>query len=49
MLRSSSGDATSLLQAWSEGDPGALDRLTPIVYDELSRLARRNLGREWSP
>ena len=32
---------TVLLQQWSEGDPGALELLTPIVYDELRRLAAR--------
>jgi hypothetical protein len=36
---STSIDVTALLQAWSDGDRGALDRLTPIVYDELRRLA----------
>lgn len=35
-----------LLRAWSEGDQGALETLTPIVYDELRRLARRYLKRE---
>jgi len=45
-VASSSSDVTALLQAWSEGDRGALDRLTPIVYDELRRLARRYLRRE---
>jgi RNA polymerase sigma-70 factor (ECF subfamily) len=34
------GDISTLLRAWSEGDQGALARLTPIVYDELHRLAR---------
>jgi hypothetical protein len=36
---------TSLLRAWSDGDRGALDRLTPIVHNELHRLARRYLSR----
>jgi RNA polymerase sigma factor (TIGR02999 family) len=40
------GDVTKLLRAWSEGDQGALERLTPIVYDELHRLARRYMKRE---
>ena len=35
-----------LLRAWSDGDRRALDRLTPIVYDELRRLARRYMQRE---
>src|SRR5690348_5828012 len=33
-------DVSILLQAWSAGDAAALERLTPIVYDELRRLAR---------
>jgi len=39
-------DISSLLRAWSDGDQGALDKLTPIVYDELHRLARRYMKRE---
>jgi RNA polymerase sigma factor (TIGR02999 family) len=35
-----------LLHAWSEGDEGALAKLTPIVYAELHRLARRYLKGE---
>src|SRR6186997_3171595 len=41
-------DVSTLLQAWSGGDQGALDRLTPIVYHELHRLARRYMRRERS-
>ncbi len=32
---------TQLLVEWREGDRAALERLTPIVYDELRRLAHR--------
>ena len=39
-------DVSTLLRAWSDGDQSALERLTPIVYDELHRLARRQLRRE---
>lgn len=39
-------DVSQLLVAWTAGDNGALDRLTPIVYDELRRLARRHMRRE---
>jgi len=39
-------DISKLLRAWSDGDQSALDRLTPIVYDELRRLARRHMKRE---
>jgi RNA polymerase sigma factor (TIGR02999 family) len=42
----SSRDVTGLLRAWGNGDPGALERLTPIVYEELRRLARRYLRGE---
>ena len=34
------GDVSTLLRAWSDGDGGALEMLTPLVYDELRRLAR---------
>src|SRR5450759_677449 len=40
------GDISTLLRAWSGGDQGALERLTPIVYDELRRLARRYMKHE---
>lgn len=39
-------DVSHLLRAWSGGDKCALDALTPIVYDELRRLARRYLKDE---
>ena len=42
------GRVTMLLRAWGEGDQGALERLTPIVYNELHRLARRHMRRERS-
>jgi len=41
-----SGDVSLLLQAWSEGDRGALDKLTSIVYQELRRLARYYMRQE---
>src|ERR1700734_4486181 len=37
---------SSLLRAWGDGDQGALQKLTPIVYDELRRLARRHMKGE---
>jgi RNA polymerase sigma-70 factor, ECF subfamily len=40
------GDISALLRAWSDGDQNALERLTPIVYDELHALARRYMRRE---
>jgi RNA polymerase sigma-70 factor (ECF subfamily) len=39
-------DLTGLLQAWSGGDASALERLTPIVYSELHRLAHLQMAGE---
>ena len=36
----STEDFTTLLRAWSAGDAAALERLVPVIYDELRRLAR---------
>lgn len=41
-----SQDVTTLLRAWSRGDGTALERLTPLIYDELRRLARSHIRRE---
>lgn len=41
-------DLTRLLQAWSEGDPQAMDRLMPLVHAELERLAHRYMSAERS-
>jgi RNA polymerase sigma factor (TIGR02999 family) len=43
---SRTGDVTVLLRAAREGDREALDRLMPLVYDELRAMARRQIGRE---
>ncbi|MGO4885375.1 MAG: sigma-70 family RNA polymerase sigma factor [Bryobacteraceae bacterium] len=40
------GEVTELLQAWRGGDQQALDKLTPLVYAELRRLARSYMHRE---
>lgn len=37
---------TVLLKAWGTGDAAALDRLTPVVYAELHRMARRYMRNE---
>ena len=37
---------TELLDEWSQGDDAALAELTPLVYEELRRLAHRQMGRE---
>jgi RNA polymerase sigma factor (TIGR02999 family) len=39
-------EVTELLQAWSGGEPGALDKLAPVVYRELHRLAQRYMAQE---
>lgn len=39
-------EITLMLKAWGDGDRGALERLTSIVYDELRRLAHGYLRRE---
>ena len=39
MTSPSTSEVSRLLSAWRQGDRGALDRLLPLVYDELRRLA----------
>jgi RNA polymerase sigma-70 factor, ECF subfamily len=39
-------EVSTLLQAWSGGDETALARLTPMVYEELRRVAHRQMRRE---
>lgn len=39
-------DVTQLLLAWNGGDRAALDRLIPLVYEELRRTAKRYMRRE---
>jgi RNA polymerase sigma factor (TIGR02999 family) len=41
-----SDQVTQLLVRWSQGDQAACEKLFPLVYDELRRLARRCLARE---
>ena len=38
---------TRLLHDWQDGDRAALDRLIPVVYEELYVLASRQLAGEW--
>jgi RNA polymerase sigma factor (TIGR02999 family) len=40
------GEVTQLLQAWSQGEASALERLLPLVYTDLRRRARQYLARE---
>ena len=47
-METSTGEVTKLLQDWSIGNREALDKLLPLVYDELRRLAHSYLTRERS-
>ena len=44
--RTPPSNITELLRAWGDGDQSALEQLTPIVYQELHSLARRQMSRE---
>jgi len=46
MTKPSSEEITQMLLDWSHGDRTALDKLMPVVYDELRRLAHRYMRRE---
>lgn len=46
MVAGDSAEVSTLLSAVQSGDESALARLIPLVYDELHRLARRNLRHE---
>jgi len=46
MTTESPEEVTLLLLAWSDGDKAALDKLVPLVYEELHRLAHRYISRE---
>jgi RNA polymerase sigma-70 factor, ECF subfamily len=41
IARSQDQDVTELLRAWSDGDAAAFERVMPLVYDELHRMAAR--------
>ena len=46
MAAPSPQEVTQLLLAWNEGEQTALDKLIPLVYAELRRVAHRYMGRE---
>lgn len=46
MNKPSPHDITRLLQSWSDGDPSSLEKLMPLVYEELRRLAKHYMARE---
>jgi len=45
-MTSSPHEVTQLLVAWSNGNQAALEKLLPLVYDELHRLAHQYMNRE---
>ena len=45
-MKAATHEVTELLQEWSEGNESALERLMPLVYDELRRLAHQHMRRE---
>ena len=46
MESSAKTEVTRLLRDWSAGDEGALEKLTPLIYSELRRLARHYMDQE---
>jgi RNA polymerase sigma factor (TIGR02999 family) len=46
LLTTGKNEVTRLLDAWSAGDSAALDRLIPLVMDDLRRLARSYMARQ---
>src|SRR5712664_4476799 len=46
MRQRSTHEVTQLLIEWSNGDKAALDKLMPLIYDELRRLAHHYMSRE---
>jgi RNA polymerase sigma-70 factor, ECF subfamily len=47
-MASTPNELTQLLVEWRDGDPDALDRLTPLVYPELRRLAHRYMNKRFA-
>src|SRR2546427_11906255 len=45
-MATASHEVTQLLVAWGDGDQTALDKLMPLVYEELHRLAHRYMAQE---
>ena len=46
MMTIAASELTGLLKDWKQGDPTALERLMPLIYDELRRIAHRYAQRE---
>lgn len=45
-MSQTASDLTHLLHSWSQGDPAAMERLVPLVFEDLRRMARRHLRAE---
>ncbi len=45
-MNATPSEVTRLLRAWGGGDGAALNQLTPMIYEELHRIAKRYMGRE---
>ena len=46
MSAANNQEVTELLRKWSDGDKAALEELTPVIYAELHRIAKRYMSRE---
>jgi RNA polymerase sigma factor (TIGR02999 family) len=46
MKSNAKADVTTLLQAWGAGDRSTEEKLWPLVFAELKRLARRHMAHE---
>jgi RNA polymerase sigma factor (TIGR02999 family) len=46
MPENNTQEITGLLKKWSDGDSQALDELTPVIYEELYKIARHYMNRE---
>jgi len=49
MTPGAAGEVTALLQAWTGGDPSALEQLVSRVHSELHRIAKRHMANESRP
>ncbi len=45
-MAATDNEVPRLLESWNQGDPEALERLMPLVFDDLRSIARRYLARE---
>jgi RNA polymerase sigma-70 factor, ECF subfamily len=46
VTKSSAGEVSQFLKDWGNGDESAFNKLIPLVYDELRRIAHRQMSRE---